>query len=362
MDFIKSTYDMNTKKIYAENNTLVKYLLAGAIIGALVGCLEYVVRIKTNDDPQEFYPLMVRAMITGSLIIGSVLIFELFFKNRFMQRPFLYLVLVRSLFYTLIITLWLFIINGIWFAISEVSFQAKLFDYILDEMYLINLFTGFSIVLLAVGLNEINSLHRRGELINFVLGKYHTPREVDRIFCFIDLKDSTSIAEKLGHYKFAMFLKEYYSDITEALRKTNAQIYQYVGDEIVLSWSYKNGLKNNNLINCFFQMKVIIKNLKQKYMNNYGIYPDFKAGIHGGQVIVTWVGEMKKEIVYIGDVLNTAARIQEQCKRLGKDFLISGELLNSINGLGKINASFIENTFLRGKEKQVKLYCLEKTR
>ena len=99
--------------------------------------------------------------------------------------------------------------------------------------------------------------------------------------------------------------------------------------------------------------------VKLKYMNKYGIYPEFRAGIHGGQVIVTWVGEMKKEIVYIGDVLNTTARIQEDCKRLGKDFLISGDLLNSTNGLGNINASFIEETILRGKEKRVKLYSLE---
>ena len=350
---------MKTKNIYTESNTLRKYLLAGAIVGALVGCLEYVVRIKTNDDPQEFFPLIVRATITGSLIIGSVVIFEAFFKDRFTQRPFLYLVFVRSLFYTLIITLLLFIINGVWFAINEGPFQVRLFDYIIDEMYLINLFSGFSVVVLAVGLGQINSLHRKGELINFVLGKYHTPREVDRIFCFIDLKDSTSIAEKLGHFRFAMFLKDYYSDITEALRKTNAQIYQYVGDEIVLSWSFKDGLKNNNLINCFFQMKEIINGMKLKYMNKYGIYPEFRAGIHGGQVIVTWVGEMKKEIVYIGDVLNTTARIQEDCKRLGKDFLISGDLLNSTNGLGNINASFIEETILRGKEKRVKLYSLE---
>ena len=89
-------------------------------------------------------------------------------------------------------------------------------------------------------------------------------REVDRIFCFIDLKDSTSIAEKLGHLQFAMFLRDYYSDISEALRRTAAQIYQYVGDEIVLSWSFADGLKDNNLINCVFQMKKILNGAQAK--------------------------------------------------------------------------------------------------
>jgi adenylate cyclase len=86
-----------------------------------------------------------------------------------------------------------------------------------------------------VGLREIDSLHRKGELLNFVLGRYNTPREVDRIFCFIDLKSSNSIPEKIGHARYAMFLKDYYYDITEPLRNTKADIYQYIGDEIILS-------------------------------------------------------------------------------------------------------------------------------
>jgi adenylate cyclase len=88
-----------------------------------------------------------------------------------------------------------------------------------------------------------------------------------------------------------MLLKDYYSDITEALRKTNAQIYQYVGDEIILSWSYENGLRNNNAINCFFQMKEIIRGKTLRYTRKYGVAPAFKAGLHGGPVIVTGWGK-----------------------------------------------------------------------
>lgn len=345
---------IDMKKIYTNRNTLRSYLAAGLILGALFACTEYYFTIN-SDNPRDFIPLIVRAMLTGMLISGSVIIFELLFKDKFMQRRFLYLVLVRSFIYSLIINAWLFIINGVWYVISD----QNLIDYVKDEMYLINLFSIFSVVILAVGLGQINNLHRRGELINFVLGRYHNPREVDRIFCFIDLKGSTTIAEKLGNIRFAMFLKDYYSDITEALRQTKAQIYQYVGDEIVLSWSIKRGLMNNNIINCFFKMKEIIDSLKQKYIGKYGVYPEFKAGIHGGPVIVTWVGEMKKEIVYIGDVLNTAARIEEECKRLAKDFLISEDLLNRMDALGNIKASFVEEIIPRGKEKHVKLYSLE---
>ena len=350
---------MDFKKVYAEKKMVRSYLLVSVIIGAIYGTIEYYIKLFT-DDPEDFMPLLLKASLGGLCIMGFVLLFELLFKHKFTQKRFSYLVLIRSLAYTFIITFWLIIINSIWFTISEeVTFEEELIIYIKEDTFLVNLISVFSVAILVVGLGQINKLHRRGELIDFVLGKYHTPREVDRIFCFIDLKASTTIAEKLGHIDFANFLKDYYSDITEALRETNARIYQYVGDEVVLSWSFKRGLENNNSINCFFKMQEIINGMKQKYLTKYGVYPEFKAGMHGGKVIITWIGELKKEIVYIGDVLNTTARIQEDCKRLAKDFLISGDLLEKMSGLANIKASFVEETIPRGKEDCVRLYSLE---
>jgi adenylate cyclase len=350
---------MDSIKIYREINTVRNFMIIGIIMGAVFACAEYFIQLNT-DNQQDFVPLMVRALLIGAFITGSIAIFKLSFENHFNQKTFLYLVLVKSIFYTGSITFWLVLVNGVWFAINGgIPVSEELILYLDDEMYLINLSSIFIVIIGVVGMGQINSLHRKGELMNFILGRYHKPREVERIFCFIDLKDSTTIAEKLGHFGFASFLKDYYSDITEALRKTNAQIYQYVGDEVVLTWSFKRGLEDNNVIHCFFEMKKIINNLKAKYIAKYGVYPEFKAGMHGGKVIVTWVGELKKEITYLGDVVNTTARIQEDCKRLGKDFLISEELLNRISGLGNIKASFVEETIPRGREKSVRLYSLE---
>lgn len=349
---------MNLDKI--KTKALFSYILVGAAVANILAIIEYIVRIKTNDNPQDLIPLLIRATIMGALVMGTVYAFNLYSRKKLMQKPFIYLVFVRSFFYTLIITFSLLIINGFWFLINnQRSVYVEYVYYITDDMFVINLTTGFSLVVLAVGLSQINSLHKKGELFKFIIGRYHTPREVERIFCFVDLKNSTTIAEKLGHVRFAMFLKDYYADITEALRQTNAQIYQYVGDEIILNWSFERGLKNNNMINCFFEMRKIIEEVKPKYLDKYGVFPKFKAGLHGGKVIVTWIGELKKEIVYIGDVLNTTARIQEDCKRLRKDFLISENLLDRIDMLGNIQSSFVEETIPRGKENPVKLYSLE---
>lgn len=350
---------MKLKKLYSERTAVRNNLILGAIIGLVFACAEYFLKLN-SDDPQLFIPLLVRATLVAMLILGSIGVFGLLYGDHFTQKSFLYLVIVKSIFYTISTTFCLVIINGAWFAIEgEYPVKEKLINYLKDDMYLINLVSVLLVMIAVVSVSQIDNLHRKGELLNFILGRYNKPREVEQIFCFIDLKGSTTIAEKLGHFDFAYFLKDYYSDITEALRKTNAQIYQYVGDEVVLTWSFKKGLEDNNAIYCFLKMKKIINDLKPKYIAKYGVYPEFKAGLHGGKVIVTWVGELKKEITYIGDVVNTTARIQEDCKRLVKDFLISEELLNRISGLGNVKASFVEETIPRGREQSVRLYSLE---
>ena len=353
---------MGLKKINNEWKKIRNYLFGGAIFGALYATTEYFIRLKTGDDPQLYFPLLTRATFIGAFIMGSILVFEILLKDWFRKRRFIYLVLVRSLCYTFIIVLWLAVFNGIWYRINGgAPLREEMVKYFSgDDIFWINLSSVFFVAILVAGFREINSLHGKGQLLNFMLGRYHMPREIELIFCFIDLKGSTTIAEKLGHLKFAEFLRDYFSDITGAIQNTNARIYQYVGDEIILSWTYKQGLKNNNMIRCFFEMQEIIEQLKPKYLQKYGVFPEFKAGLHGGDVIVTWVGELKKEIVYVGDVLNTTARIQEDCKRLGKTFLISGELLDQVKDLKNIKAQFVDETVLRGKKTKVKLYSLEK--
>jgi adenylate cyclase len=344
-----------------ENKRLIlQFVITGFIIGSILGLLEYYVRLP--NDPQEFIPLIIRANLSGFFITLFLALYEIFIKEKLRKKAFIRIVLLRSIGYTLIISFVLIIINGFWNIISRgITFGAGVLDYISDKSYLINLVSILGLLVIVMSIFQISSLHRKGVLLEFILGKYHTPKEEHRIFCFVDLKGSTSIGEKLGSHKYGLFLRDYYSDITNALSRSEAEVYQYVGDEIVLTWPYKVGLKNNNAFNCFFEMKEIIEDLKPKYLDKYGCYPIFKAGLHGGKVTVTWVGEIKKEILFIGDVLNTTARIQERCNSLTKEFLVSGDLLTQQINLKDLKASFMEEVALRGKQKIIKLYSLEHT-
>ncbi len=337
-----------------------QYLIYAIVISLLHVGVEYVVRLKSGD-PQAFLPLIIRSVIAAILIALSIVVHEMVSKEKFVQKPFLYLVLVRTTVYTLVISFWLTIINGIWQIITnQYSFKEGILDYLQDEAYPINLITIFVIMLLGLTALQINGLHRKGELVNFILGRYHQPKEVSRAFAFIDLKNSTSMAEKLGHYQFGLFLKDYYSDLTNAIWSTKAEIYQYVGDEIILSWPKETGFTKNNIVQCVLQMEKDIRSKEVLYLEKFGFLPQFRTGAHYGKVLVTWVGEIKKEIVYVGDVLNTTARIQEDCKRLNHDFLMSEEIAKRLSPSSQFTLQFQEEIILRGKERGVKLYALEK--
>ncbi|WP_452224345.1 adenylate/guanylate cyclase domain-containing protein [Lacinutrix chionoecetis] len=197
-----------------------------------------------------------------------------------------------------------------------------------------------------------------GVFFNFLIGKYRTPKEEKRIFMFLDLRSSTTIAEQIGHYKYSELIQDCFYDLNRIVAKYDAEIYQYVGDEAVLSWKYKKGIKHNNCIDLFFHFQNRLKKKEKLYMSKYGIVPKFKAGIHGGKLIITEVGTVKKEIAYHGDVINTSARIQGECNKYNEYLLCSNTLLNDIILKSVYKQEFIGDIELKGKEETLKISAI----
>jgi adenylate cyclase len=193
-------------------------------------------------------------------------------------------------------------------------------------------------------------------LVNLLLGKYHIPSEENRVFMFLDLKSSTTIAEEIGHIKYSQFIQDCFADLTESAIIHEVEIYQYVGDEAVLTWKSDNGFKRNNCIYTYYDFQKSLEDKKAYYLKKYGIFPEFKAGVNAGPVVVTEVGIIKREIAYHSDVLNTAARIQGKCNELNSKLLISGEVKDSLlpdTNLIVEDAGVFE---LKGKQIEVQLF------
>jgi adenylate cyclase len=74
--------------------------------------------------------------------------------------------------------------------------------------------------------------------------------------------------------------------------------------------------------------------------------------------VVTEVGRHKKEIAYHGDTINTAARIQGQCKPLNADLLISRTLAETL-GVCDLPFQDLGDVRLPGKERPLGLVAVE---
>ena len=71
------------------------------------------------------------------------------------------------------------------------------------------------------------------------------------------------------------------------------------------------------------------------------------------------VGDVKREIVYHGDVLNTAARLLELCKTRNEGLVVSQAVGEAVDKDAKVHAIWHEDVLLRGKREHVEVYSLQ---
>lgn len=199
-----------------------------------------------------------------------------------------------------------------------------------------------------------------GVLWQFLLGKYNQAKQEQRAFMFLDMKSSTSIAERIGSERFYQLLNDFFADMTNTILKYQGEIYQYVGDEIIITWRVEENTKMNKAIQCFYEIeKAILKNRKN-YLRKYGFVPEFKAAIHSGQVTVGEVGTLKREMVFSGDVLNTTARIQSLCNSYQAKLLISDEFYGLLpQADDSLDLEHIGKVSLKGKSEKVGIIKVE---
>jgi len=332
---------------------ILRMSLVGAVIGFCYGFAEHYFK------PENLVALAIRAPIGGFLILGTINIFEILTRKYFRRRTFMFLLIIKTFTFSIIIIVLLGINNGINDMIVKGDpFLTGIEGYYFrsSNMVFVNLITLFVVILSINIIIQINSLHRKGELRNYIMGRYHQPKEVERIFLFIDMSSSTPIAERLGHIKYGALLQEYYLDVAKAANSCKGETYDYIGDEVIISWPIKGKHNIEKCIKCISLIRSILQSNKEKYLEKYDVVPGFRAGAHGGKVLVMWVGDDKKEIIYVGDVLNTTKRIQSECKRFDTDFLISGDLVNRHPGLDGYSISLVDDILLKGKSKKVEIY------
>jgi adenylate cyclase len=327
----------------------------GTIAGAVIGFI-----LQQIDNIDNYRPTF-NGMLIGFFVGTTVgLCEEFLFLGRFRSKTYLFLLSFRIFVYSFVFAFFLLFVNSATkFFTRNLTIIGSLNSALFDEHYFRDLVIIIVIASGFIALLQIRRLHRYGDLTKYITGKYHRPEEIDKIFLFLDLNSSTTIAEKLGNIRYSEFLIDYFDEMTDAILMSKAEIYQYIGDEIILTWPFAEGIKNAKCIHCFFDIRNGMELNKEKYLKKYGVCPEFKAAMHAGRVSVTWIGTIKKEIVYHGDVLNTTARLQEKCSEYGQYFLVSDYMLESLKLPEYLKTEYVGEYQLKGKMEKVKIFGLK---
>lgn len=205
---------------------------------------------------------------------------------------------------------------------------------------------------IALGMLFLVELTRRlgpGRLAGLLLGRYRNPREVTRIFLLIDLRGSTSLAEDLGSVQYSFLLRDFFDELTDPVLDTNGEVYEYVGDEAVICWPFRDGKNCDAALQCFRAFKKRIDSRSDQFMKTYGVVPQFKGAIHAGPVVATEVGQIKTQMVFHGDAINTASRVLGECNALGAELLVTENVAKYLTPTDGITLENLEKVRLRGK-------------
>jgi len=345
-------------KNHKKMKTIVSVLIKGGITGIIAfGFVPFLFTYESSN-------LLLIRLIEG-LIIGILfgLAENIIFTNRLKKLPFSALLIIRTIVYSIIwfcgamiMLLILLYYGGL--SISDFGSQ-KFLDYITDIHPQLGLIPAVFISFIISYLWQINSMLGRGVLLKYIRGNYHKPVSEDRIFMFLDLSSATTIAEKLGAQKYSQFLKDFFYDIDAVITDTKGEIFQYEGDGIIILWTVNNGTNNNKCIELFFKAKEKLNGLKEDYFKKYGLSPEYKAGLHFGEVVITEIGDLKKEIAYHGDAINTTARICSSCNEVKRKLLISSELFQKLKLKNNYAIESMGEFKLKGKEKIVTLFSVD---
>ncbi len=354
-------------KLKRNLNRILPFGIIWLITGWVFLASEALITRNQNLNPDSSVNLTLPVFIFASVASISVgllvgLIELVILERRFRNHSFRKKVFIKFVLYLLL----MLTLMGILFPVAtsiELSssiFHQKIFQRTINffqSVVFLNTVIQISFqLMLSLLYAAISENLGHQVLTNFFSGKYHQPKKETRIFMFLDMKSSTTIAEKLGHHKYFELLQAYYEIMSAPIINTWGEVYQYIGDEVVITWTAEKGLIDINCLRCFYLIKQALKEASVFFESRFGLVPDFKAALHSGEVTTGEIGALKKEVIYTGDVLNTTARAQGLCSQYEADLIITDDLLQSLSERDSFSWCLIGDLPLRGKSQSVKLY------
>ncbi len=330
-----------------------RLILRFTVIAAVVGAAYSESHVAENGGRWFALDGLARGALTGAVIAVILTSLQVFVLTQpigapLRRTPFLVHVAVKTGVYLV------FILFGL--ALGAWVFPAPNESGITRQDVLFSLAISFVFAFMY----EINSLLGQNALTNFIIGRYHKPRLESRAFLFLDMEGSTGFAERLGPLDFHRLLNRFVDDLTEPIVAARGEIYTYIGDEVIATWKLDQGKASARCVEACFAAIDRLADRAADYRRDFGAAINVRAGLHCGPVVTGEMGSVKKEIVFLGDTVNTAARIQDLCRQTGDRVLASADLIDRLELPPGVAKRSLGDLRLRGKGADLALYALTK--
>ncbi len=325
----------------------LRIVAASALVGLCYGAIL----------AQNLYPTwvsMLIGMLNGVGIAGCLAGIEIFLlregssMKRLLRLPFVVVVALKTVAYAGVVSVFVIVL-------PRLLGQAPLARH--AEMVTIGV--SLATTLIFVITLQVAGLLGRRTFRNLMFGRYRNPRAERRFFLFVDVIGSTAIAERLGALQAHRFLAAVFSATAEPIAASRGEIYQYIGDEIVVTWTEQDGKPGARALRCYFLMEESLRDLKDLFRAQFAAEPGLRAALHLGEVIAGEVGEQRRAIVYHGDVMNTASRLEQATRELGCRFIASADAVAALESTGEFQLKDLGALKLRGRKEPIRAWAVE---
>ncbi len=314
----------------------------------------YKISVEMNYTELVLYAFGM-AFFHGTLLgITNYATNKLFFVTKSVRKALTVQSLLSLLIFVLTFAIVRFLLDQI--LLPDASFDGTMWSYIFN-LALVHYTIGSILIAFA---NQVVRKFGINVVLPMLTGVYRKPRLANKIFMVIDLKSSTMLAEIFGHKKYSKFVQEFILDINRCLDSFNAEVYQYVGDEVVVIWD-TTSFHTLQAIHFYYACTRQVYKRRNFYLKTFGIIPTFKSGMDCGLVTAVEVGDIKRDIAYHGDTINTASRIQSLCNELDRPLIISQNVEQLLTDEHPFTLEKIGEIKLRGKDHPTLLFAINDT-
>jgi adenylate cyclase len=183
-----------------------------------------------------------------------------------------------------------------------------------------------------IGIVVMRTVHFIGieTLFHLTVGTYHRPVVQEKILLFLDINNSTGLAEKLGAIQTKALMGKFLFDISKPITDHGGEIYLYKGDGLIALWDWREAVKGNRILRAIDAVFATIGREQAEYLQQFGTVPSFRVGVHGGEVVVSEQGDTKRAIGVYGSTINIAARMEEAAKAHSVLCAISGDVAEAL--------------------------------